>query len=296
MAQTIKVKSMTGVGASRGKIGSKLYGVEVYSVNNRYLDLSVRFPSGWNGFDIPAKKLAQRYLKRGKVNVTLSAVSKENGNRAPLQVDEACLKEYYEKLSHFAKKMKLAPVGLSDLLRLPQVFESTRETFEAPEWKEVEKLMIAAFETLTDSREKEGENLKKDILSRIKSLRKLHGLISAGAEASVKTVRDRLVEKVKRISESVTADEGRLEREVAYLAERADISEELVRFDSHLGLLEKTLEANDELGKKLDFILQELGREANTVASKAGDFGIAKHVIDVKSELEKIREQVQNLE
>jgi uncharacterized protein (TIGR00255 family) len=291
-----KIRSMTGVGTSRGKIGSKLYGVEVYSVNNRYLDLSVRFPSGWNGFDIPAKKLAQKYLKRGKVNVTVAPVFKENGKSATLQVDEARLKEYYQKLSHFAKKMKLAPVGLSDLLRLPQVFESSREMLEEPEWKEVEKLMISAFQTLTVSREKEGENLKKDILGRLKNLRKLHGLISAGAEDSVKSVRAKLVEKIKRLSETAGADEGRLEREVAYLAERSDISEELVRFESHLGLFEKTLEANEELGKKLDFILQELNREANTVASKAGEFSIAKHAIEIKAEIEKIREQIQNLE
>jgi uncharacterized protein (TIGR00255 family) len=291
-----KIRSMTGIGTARGQVGSQGYLVEARSVNNRYLDLSVRLPNNWADLELSVKSLAQQYFRRGKINISISLVSSQ-GSKNHLQINEKKLLQYQQDLNHLAKKMKLETLKMNDLLRLPQIFDMTlSESTEGTAWKELKKLLDKAFEALVASREKEGDNLKRDFLKRLKRLEQLMRLIDQARKNRPKDVQTKLIEKIKRLSESAAQDKDRLARETAYLAEKSDISEEVVRFKSHLELFHKTLESDGEAGKKLDFILQELNREANTIASKSGYFKISKNVIEIKSEIEKIREQVQNIE
>jgi uncharacterized protein (TIGR00255 family) len=291
------IRSMTGVGTASGKIGSRIYSVEAYSVNNRYLDISIRFPSSqWVSYELPLEKMAKQFFKRGKINALITEARGSEKRSEPV-VNKKLLEKYFKELAPFSKKLGLKSLELGDLLKLPQVINTSSEaSAEKPPLPQIEKIVKAAFQALLASREKEGMNLKKDFLKRLSHLTEIHTAIKERADENLKIIHDRILERAKRLNETITQDPDRLAREVAFLAERSDISEELTRFKSHLGLFEKTLEKSGEVGKELDFILQEFNREANTIASKAGDFGIAKEVIQVKAEIEKIREQVQNIE
>lgn len=292
----VKIRSMTGIGTARGKVGPQDYLVEARSVNNRYLDLSTRLPNNWTDLELSVKSLAQRYFKRGKINISVSLIA-SHGSKNRLQINEKRLIQYHKDLERLAKRMKIESVQLNDLLRLPQVFDtSLTEPAETFTWKRLKQILDKAFKGLVVSREREGANLKKDFLKRLSHLKKIITSIEQASRKRPEELQKKILEKIKRLSESAAQDKDRLAREVAYLAEKADISEEITRFKSHLGLFLKTLNKDHEIGKKLDFILQELNREANTIASKAGYFKITKDVIELKSEIEKIREQVQNIE
>jgi uncharacterized protein (TIGR00255 family) len=291
-----KIHSMTGIGTARGSAGSVEYLIDIRSVNNRYLDLSVRLPNHISDLELPIKTLGGKYLKRGKVNVSVSIVNQAS-EKGQLQLNEKRLVNYHKQLTTVAKRMKVEPLRFNDLLRLPQVFDQTpMNGSSAAVRTAIKKTAARAFEALVHSRQKEGVNLKKDIKTRLTLLKSLLKEIISKRSYELTNVHKKLVDRLKKFSDKAGADGDRIAREAAYIIEKADISEEVVRFQSHLELFEKTLVQGEEIGKKLDFILQELNREANTVASKASSFKIAKQVISMKSEIEKIREQVQNIE
>jgi uncharacterized protein (TIGR00255 family) len=287
---------MTGIGTARGKVGERDYSVEVRSVNNRYLDLSARFPGSWSSLEAEVKTLAQKYLRRGKVNITVNS-SSAAGTKEDLVINEARLLRYHRQTQKLAKNLKTDPLRLNDLLKLPQVFEApSLELTEKKVWNDLGKILVRAFESLVKAREKEGANLKRDIMGRTGELKRLLEKIEADKEPYMEEVHERLKARVQKLTETHAQDEDRLAREVAYLAERSDITEEITRFKSHLELFDSVIDAGREIGKKLDFTLQELNREANTIASKANQFGISRSVIEIKAQIEKIREQVQNIE
>ncbi len=292
----LKIRSMTGMGTARTTSGACHHLVEIRSVNNRYLDISLRLPNGWNSFESEIRSLCQKYVKRGKVNILASTVSSTSGGDE-VKLNDKKLIQYHDYFSKLSKKMGLAPLKLNDLIRLPQVLEvKQEEVITESGWKSLKQTIIKALKSLNLSREREGKKLRQDFLKRLSTLKKLISLVEKQRSGKLKEVHAKLFQKIKKLTESVGINDDRLAKEAAFLTEKSDISEELVRLKSHLDLFKRILEEPNEVGKKLDFTLQELNREANTIASKANHFGMSRLVIDIKAEIEKLREQVQNIE
>ena len=291
------IKSMTGYGSAKGTVEGLTISVELKSVNNRYLDTSVRLPRSFLFAEDAIKAAVQRHIGRGKVDVFVSVDSSEAGDMT-VKVNEALLRGYMEAIRSIAREYAL-PEDLSALAvsRFPDVLSVEKKDLDAEAISagivEITEQALRDFDAM---RLREGEKLRDDVLGRIGVI---DGLVSAIEHAAPQTVADyraRLEMKMAEVLGSSGIDENRILAEAAIFADHIAVDEETVRLRSHMSQLDLMIRGNSPTGRKIDFLIQEFNREANTIGSKCQNSDIAHTVVDLKSEIEKIREQIQNIE
>ena len=291
------IRSMTGFGKAELILPKGKITVEIKTVNHKFLDVSLRLPVGMSIFEERVKDVLQKNVKRGKLNVNIAydgALLKEG----KVVIDGKTAKRYYTELSKLEKSLGLKNgITVKDLAALPGVVSyEIEEAKIAALWPKIKIALDRTIAELSKDREKEGRALFVDLNTRAKKIRALLSTIRSRAHLNIDEYRRKFNDRIKDLTSGRTIDMGRLEIEVAIFAKNSDISEEITRLDNHLVNFGKTIAETGEVGKKIDFIAQELHRETNTIGSKASDFKISKSVIEIKGEIEKIREQAKNLE
>lgn len=291
------MRSMTGFGRERQVIGGKEYLVEIKSVNSRYCELSVKVPRNYTYLEEKLKSLVKIKLSRGKAEVWLS-VTEIEGRETSVTVNLPVVKNYLEEMRSCGAELNLMDdLKLSDIFRMTDAFTVVRtETDEETIWNNVQTVANKALDNFTAMREKEGEKLKTDILSKIDNIENMINQVEELSPETVEAYRSRLYSKLKEVLEDKQIEEQRILTEAAIFADKVAVDEETVRLHSHFKQFREMTVADEPIGRKLDFLVQELNRETNTIGSKAQDLRITKIVIEVKSEIEKIREQIQNIE
>jgi uncharacterized protein (TIGR00255 family) len=288
---------MTGFGRRQTSWQDGSVTVEVRSVNHRFLEVACRLPRPLNQLEETFKKAVQQRCTRGRVDLTVSLQGGRN-RVGTVSLDQSLAKQYHQALRTLKKSLKLSgAIDLALIAGLRDVVSVSDQPPEDPKLvKLVGRLVAESLDDLVGMRSREGTALTTDILARLKIIgdHRLH--IAARAPLLIQGAFDRMKGRVEKLLEEPVSDVSRLNQELAIFADRTDITEELVRLDSHMVQFEHTLKRSEPVGKTLDFLLQEISREVNTIGSKANDAEIAGHVIQMKSELERIREQVQNIE
>jgi len=291
------IASMTGYGRGEAARKGITVAIELRSVNSRFLEVTTRLPRSLSLRENEVKEIVRKKISRGKVNL-LATVEREKNGQLPLAINATAAREYYKLLNKLRKTVKLKEtVKLEHLLRFSEVLEQpVLDGADEDEWEVMQQALNAALDDLATMRRNEGEELTKDFRARIAAIEKTLSSIEALSKEQVPAERTRLRERIQRILENETIDEGRLEMELAMLADRLDVTEECVRFSSHNKFFIQALADKEPSGRKLNFLIQEMNREANTIGSKSNSSEIAHMVVSVKEELEKIREQLQNIE
>ena len=291
------IKSMTGFGKGEAKSKTGVFTVEIRAVNHRYFDLSSKIPNGLMLLEDRIKELLRKDIKRGKVNLFLTHRSQEK-NCGAVTFDKQAIDKYYKILTEIKKRLGIKEeIRLSHVLSFADVIFHGEKSFDMDAmWPPIKEAVAIAGSDCNKMREREGKALSKDFFARIAKISGYINTVSGLAPSVVKEYKRKLDARIKDIVEDKNIDEARLATELALFAKQCDISEEITRFKSHLEGFKKALEIGEEAGRKLDFILQELNREINTLGAKANDVKISRIVINVKSELEKMREQAQNVE
>ncbi|GEA15069.1 hypothetical protein E308F_13130 [Moorella sp. E308F] len=291
------LNSMTGYGRGEARGAGRTVTVEIRAVNQRFLDVVIRLPRLYTALEEKIRQVIKNSLSRGRVEVMVS-ISEENGEKRPLTVDMGLAMAYYNALKELAQNLAIpADITAEKLLAIPEVVKVAEpEWDEATLWPVVAGALEKAVENLLAMRRAEGQRLQADLEERVAYVRRQVEAIRERAPEVPREYARRLKERVAELSGGITLDPGRLEMEVALLAEKADITEEIVRLLSHLEQMATAMAGTEPAGRRLDFILQEMWREINTIGSKAGDLAISNLVVAVKGELEKMREQVQNVE
>ena len=297
------ISSMTGYGEAEGQLNGVTYAVEIRTVNNRYFKASVRLPDSMAFLEDDIEKLLRRNLSRGTVNYVLRL--KNVSANVLFDIDETALQAYMERLSHIASSANMkCPIDVGGLLNLPGIIRPTSPDEEvAGQVKEmVLSITQEAIEKLKQMRAAEGASLEADLKKHCREIEKDLERVRARGEAVVKGYAKRLKKRVDELlaSAKLKLDDETIAREVAIFADRSDISEEIARLDSHLQQLLQSCQGpagtGGQAGRRLDFISQEMLREANTIASKASDIEIIRCVVDIKCRIDRIKEQVQNIE
>lgn len=292
------LRSMTAYGRHEASVGTKEISVEIKSVNNRFLDTSIRIPRSHSYLEDKVKKeLSSKGISRGKLEVNITIVNPE---ATVISLDSTYAEGYIAALRALRDEFGLADdISVMTVARNQEIFKITRpETDEEAEWADLLSVLSPAIDAFIAMREKEGCHLAEDIKEKIAGLRSYAKKVSDSSDSEIKGYRAKLEARLRQVLDDnrVTADENRILTECAIFADRVAIDEELVRLDSHFNAFLEILEADEPVGRKLDFLLQEMNRETNTIGSKCSDTAIARLVVEMKSELEKIREQIQNIE
>ncbi len=291
------IKSMTGFGRSEITVHDRKFTVELKSVNHRYLDVNIRMPKALNFFDAAIRQELKNYISRGKVDVFISYENLGETTQT-VRYNKELAAEYLKYLREMAADFGLEDdIRVSTLSKYPDVFEMEESEIDEDElWKDLKTAIDEACEVFVKTRTAEGERLKSDL---IEKLDKMLGLVEFIEERSPKIIeeyRGKIDSRVREILGDTSVDEGRLLTEVTIFADKICVDEEIVRLKSHIEAVKKELLEGDSIGRKLDFLAQELNREANTILSKSTDLEIANCGIELKTEIEKVREQIQNVE
>lgn len=291
------IKSMTGFGRASGSINGFEVTVELRSVNHRYFEFSSRMPRAFQFAEEKLKALCQQSISRGKVEASVF-IEDTSENSIEIEINHQYTEAYLSALKKLSKQYGIKnDIKTSSLIGNNEVFKLRRKEIDDEAVIEaVLPVAKEAIESFIAMRETEGERLKADISSRAEAILSRVALIEARSPETVKAYRERLELKIKELLEDAKVDEPRLITETAIFADKVAVDEETVRLRSHIKQLLSLLEESGPVGKKLDFIVQEMNRETNTIGSKCQDVEIAHIVVDIKSEIEKIREQVQNIE
>ncbi|MCI8512169.1 MAG: YicC family protein [Lachnospiraceae bacterium] len=291
------IKSMTGFGRSEVVTDECRISVEIKAVNHRYLDLSVKMPKKFNSFEARMRTLLKESIQRGKVDIFIT-YEDYTEEKAALRYNSTLAAEYMESFGKMAEQFGIEnDVKVSMLARCPEVLMMEQAAQDEEHmWELLEAAVKKAAESFVESRLLEGQNLKKDILEKLSLMRAAVAFIEERSPEVISEYRRRLEEKVKELLQSTTVDEARILTEVAVFADKICVDEETVRLRSHIEGMQKELLAGGSVGRKLDFIAQEMNRESNTILSKSNDLEIADHAILLKTEVEKVREQIQNIE
>ncbi len=291
------IKSMTGYGCADDTVLSKRFTVEIKSVNHRYSDINVKVPRSYTFLEELIKKCVARYITRGKCDVYLSVEAIE-GAQGEVSVNSALAKSYYDALLDLKEQLSLKDeIKIENLTRFQDIFNVVKVEEDNDAITEaVIKIAEKAGENFNKMRQIEGEKLYDDLSGGLSELSSHVDDIKERSPQIVKEYSERLREKMHDILGNYPVDEGRLLNEVAVFSDKVDINEELVRMKSHIAQMSELIKSDVPVGKKLDFIIQEMNREANTMGSKSSDLDALKTVIEMKSCIEKLREQVQNVE
>lgn len=291
------IKSMTGYGRAVENVNGREYTVELRSVNNRYLDCSVRLPRMFSFAEDAVKQAVKRFVSRGKVDVFIT-VRSDGGEEAKVSLNTAVLEGYLAAMHTMVEKFGVKDdISVSAVSRLPEVFqvekpEEDEKQLQADLLGVVEKA-LCAYDSM---RAAEGTALDQDLRSRGRTILDYVSMVEAGGAQTLADYRARLESKLREVLENTAIDESRILTEAAIFADKIAVDEETVRLRSHLKQMETMLDGGGAVGRKLDFLLQEMNRETNTIGSKCSDLAISRIVVDIKAELEKVREQVQNVE
>ncbi len=292
------IKSMTAYGRSKKEVGGRDILVEIKSVNNRYLDCTVKLPRLFGFLEEKIKSyLSSRGISRGKIEIFVSIdILEETG--ISVELDTAYAASYIAALRRLAAEFGLPEnITTTSVAANRDIFAIKRADDDMDrEWQNLLPVLEEATDAFIASREREGANMKADILTKRRRIEELTAKIAPLSEADVKNQYAKLEARIKQLLGDVSVDESRLITECALFADKIAIDEELVRLVSHFEAFDAIIEANEPVGRKLDFLLQEINRETNTIGSKACNVEIAKIIVEIKSELEKIREQIQNIE
>lgn len=291
------VKSMTGYGRGERTLHDRTITVELRSVNNRYLDCNVKMPRIYLFAEEALKSCVQAHITRGKVDVFVSVDSQQQ-DQCAVTLNRSVAMGYHAALCELRDTLQLKDdISVSLMSRFPEMFrvEKPEEDLEqaAEDIKETLELALADFDAM---REREGARMEADLRSHASEIERLTGLVEVRSPQTVAEYRARLQSKMSEILANTQLDESRILTEAAIFADKVAVDEETVRLRSHLAQLDHMLKQGGPVGRKLDFLIQEFNREANTIGSKGNDIEIARYVVDLKAEIEKIREQVQNIE
>ncbi len=291
------IRSMTGFGRGKSQAGGMECLVEIKTVNHRYSDVYIKIPRQISFLEDKVREVVTKAVSRGKADVFISFDDFSEDSRSIL-IDEGLAKTYIDTLRLLKNKYELQDdISVSLIAKFPDVLKVEKaEQDEEKIWNLLSEALEGAIDSLINMRKIEGEGLKNCILDRTDYIENIVKEIGIRAPEVVKEYKCKLENRIKELLEQQIVDENRLATEVAIFADRCSIDEELVRLSSHIGQLRETLQAGQSVGRKLDFLIQEMNREINTIGSKANDLNITKFVVEIKSELEKIREQIQNIE
>lgn len=291
------IKSMTGYGSAKGIAEGLELSIELKSVNNRFLDTAVRMPRTYLFAEEAVKSAVQRHITRGKVDVFIS-VDSSKADDVIVKVNEPLLKGYLAAITETAATYGLANDATAmSVCRFPDVLsvekkEADRDAVAAA----IEQVMEQALLEYDAMRAKEGEKLHDDIASRVANILRMVGIVEQESPKTVSDYKARLEQKLREVLESKSIDESRILTEAAIFADKVAVDEETVRLRSHISQMTELIESSVPVGRKLDFLVQEMNRETNTIGSKCQNASIAHVVVDIKAEIEKIREQIQNIE
>jgi uncharacterized protein (TIGR00255 family) len=290
------IKSMTGFGRGEFSQGASTFSVDVRSVNHRYSDVSVRMPRAMSVLEEKVREFVTEKISRGKVDVYINYNT--FGQNSQVKLDTNLAKAYVDSLNTLKEMFGIRDdISLSLLTRFPDIMALETVEMDMDElWVMLKQALEMAFNALVEMRQREGERLKNDLLEKLVNVKGFVGNIKEKSYSIVDEYKNKLYDRIKELTKDIQIDENRLLTEVAVFADKSSIDEELVRLESHLEELQKALNIKGSVGKKLDFIIQEMNREVNTIGSKITDLGILNNVISIKTEIEKIREQVQNIE
>ncbi len=291
------IKSMTGFGRCEIQKESRKFTVELKSVNHRYLDVNIRMPKKLNFFETAIRTLLKSYANRGKVDIFITYEDLSQ-TQVSVKYNAALAAEYLKYLKQMEEEFGLEnDVRVSTLSRYPEVFTMEEQSEDEEElWNGLKEALEGAFTQFVETRKTEGENLKKDILSKLDLLEEQIVFIEERSPQIIAEYRAKLEDKMKELLADTQIEENRIAAEVILFADKICTDEEVVRLKSHIQHMRNTLEEKEGIGRKLDFIAQEMNREANTILSKANDLEVSNHAISLKTEIEKIREQIQNIE
>ena len=287
------ILSMTGYGKAERTIGNKTFNVEIRSVNSKQFDLTVRMPSIYKEKEMPLRNKLSQALHRGKIDLSIHYDS--NGDEMNTVINKLVVKNYCQQIESLAKDLSLEQAhSLVDILRLPDAMRQERHEINEDEWTHIMELIEEAIENFVAFRKQEGDSLQKEFNLRIDNIEQYANEVIPHENDRTVGVREKIETLFADYQERENIDKNRLEQEMIYYLEKLDITEERTRLSNHIDYFRETLNASNPQGKKLGFICQELGREINTMGSKANHATIQKLVVQMKDELEKIKEQVLN--
>ena len=291
------IKSMTGFGRSEIVKGNRKISVEIKSVNHRYLEADIKMPKKLNVFESRMRDLLKKYATRGKIDIFIN-YEDDSESQVNLKFNQNIADEYMAIFNNMSEKYNLKnDMTVGGLARFPEVITMDEVQEDEEElWHFIEEAMKAALEQFVNTRILEGENLKKDLLGKLDHMEELVAFVEKRSPEIMKEYRSKLESKVKELLGDTTIDESRIATEVIIYADKICVDEETVRLRSHIEHARKCLNEDGGIGRKMDFIAQEMNREANTTLSKANDIEISNAAIDLKTEIEKVREQIQNIE
>ena len=291
------IHSMTGFGKAESVIHNKKITIEIRSLNSKFIDLNLKLPSIYRSKDVAIRSLLTEGLKRGKIEITLHFDLIETEPTHFLNT--SVINEYYTSFKTLVDKLSIENGDnidyLQHIMRMPDVLKTERKELSEDEWKTIVALINESIIDLSSFRENEGEALEKDIRIQIEAIMNLMKNCEQHDKARIETVKERLKKNLKNVAAEESYNESRFEQELIYYLEKFDFTEEKVRLSKHCDHFIETIEKPESMGKKLGFIVQEIGREINTLGSKANHFEIQKNVVQMKDHLEKIKEQILNV-
>lgn len=291
------IKSMTGFGRCEVTENNRKFTVEMKSVNHRYLDVNIKMPKKLNFFESAIRGELKNFISRGKVDIFIS-YEDFSEDTSSVRYNKELAGEYLKYLRQMAEDFGLDDdIRVSTLSKYPEVFTMEEQGIDEEElWKELKKAVTGAAEMFVQTRITEGEHLRDDLIEKLDAMLTLVDFVAERSPQLVGEYRQKLEDKVRELLADNTVDEGRLLTEVTIFADKICVDEEIVRLRSHIETTKKTLKEGGSIGRKLDFIAQEMNREANTILSKANDLEVSNCAIELKTEIEKVREQIQNIE
>ena len=291
------IKSMTGFGRCEVSEAERKFTVELKGVNHRYLDVNIRMPKKLNFFESSIRNLLKQYAQRGKVDIFITYEDFSEG-QVLLKYNETLAGEYLKYFKQMEETFSLEnDIKVSSLSRYPEVLTMEEKSMDEEElWNGLKKALEGAFTQFAETRAVEGQNLKKDIIGKLDEMLVLVDKVEERSPQIIAEYREKLEIKVKELLADTQMEEGRIAAEVVLFADKICTDEETVRLRSHIQHMKSTLEEKEGVGRKLDFIAQEMNREANTILSKANDLEVSNYAIDLKTGIEKVREQIQNIE
>lgn len=291
------VKSMTGYGRAEKIIGGKKISVEMKSVNHRYSDYSIKVPRYYGFLEERVREYVSEYVFRGKVDLFVNLESYGESDKE-IVLNTALAKSYIDALEKLRDEFGLKDdISVSVVAKNSEIFKAEQKEEDQEQiWLSVREVLSEAVSAFIAMREREGERIYKDLIERVEYMKQIASEIDERSPQTVAEYRQKLYGKVKELLEDRTVDEGRLLTEVAVFADKVAVNEEIVRLSSHFDEFYNILDSNEPAGRRTDFLIQEINRETNTIGSKANDIVIAKKVVELKAEIEKLREQIQNIE
>lgn len=291
------IKSMTGFGRSEVSEGARKFTIEMKAVNHRYLDVTIKMPKKLNVFEAAIRNELKNYIQRGKVDIFIT-YEDTSENNVMIKYNRDIAAEYMKYLKEMAEEFGLDnDVRVSTLSRYPEVLSMEEQNADEEEiWKVLQKAVDIAAQGMAESRVREGENLKADLLEKLDDMEKNVDFIAERSPQIIAEYRQKLSDKVHELLAGAAVDENRIATEVTIFADKICVDEEMVRLRSHIEAVRKALLDGGSIGRKLDFLAQEMNREANTILSKANDLTVSDCGIELKTTIEKIREQIQNIE